>query len=161
MTLHWCVTSRELFVDFITFQVSSARRVTEMGTYVTQSAFSVGSDKKGTSSGDKIKRPPLRQFFMNGDFALAGSLATALTKQALRFWASCPDPRKQNVSGALVRTSACCSLRFSSVVRGPVHADTVQCVAPRQVRPPRQSDHRRRCGSTRIVSEGLFSPSAS
>ena len=67
-----------------------------MGTYVTQSAFSVGADKK-TKSGDKIKRPPLRQFFMDGDFSLAGSLATALTKQALRFWKICADPRKQNV----------------------------------------------------------------
>lgn len=70
-----------------------------MGTYVTQSAFSV--DKKGKSGSDKIKRPPLRQFFMDGDFALAGALATALTKQALRFWASCSDVRKQNVSATI------------------------------------------------------------
>jgi len=76
-------------------RATSAQKVTEMGTYVTQSAFSVGGEKK-TKSGEKIKRPPLRQFFMDGDFTLAGPLATALTKQALRFWKISKDPRRQN-----------------------------------------------------------------
>jgi len=80
------------------FQSAASRRVTEMGTYVTQSAFSVGSKSSGGKSGSERKRPPLRQFFMDGDFTLSGSLSTALTKQALRFLTSCNDPRKQNVS---------------------------------------------------------------
>ena len=86
----------------ITLQIATSRKVTEMGTYVTQSAFSVGSDKKTKTGGDKVKRPPLRQFFMDGDFTLAGPLATALTKQSLRFWEICQDPRKQNVSRPMV-----------------------------------------------------------
>ena len=74
----------------------SARQVTEMGTYVTQSAFSVGGNTSGETSLSDIKRPPLRQFMMEGNFSVAGSLSTSLTKQALRFLASCPDARKQN-----------------------------------------------------------------
>ena len=87
-----------------------------MGTYVTQSAFSVSSDKK-TKAGEKIKRPPLRQFFMDGDFSLAGPLATALTKQALRFWEICRDPRKQNVGNFYERKV--CKFAVNGIVLVP------------------------------------------
>ena len=49
----------------------SARQVTEMGTYVTQSAFSVGGNTSGETSLSDIKRPPLRQFMMEGNFSVA------------------------------------------------------------------------------------------
>lgn len=43
-------------------------------------------------------RPPLRGFLMDGDFFVAASLATTLTKLALRYVAIVPDKKKQNVS---------------------------------------------------------------
>ena len=74
-----------------------------MGTYVTQSAFSVGDKAKAVSS----TRPPLRQFFMMGKFSLAGPLTTALTKQVLRFAEVCPDPVKRNVRKSITLTVGC------------------------------------------------------
>merc|ERR1712096_518671 len=59
------------------------KKVTEMGTYVTQSAFTAGNNKNTPNSA--TKRPPPRQFFIDGDFSLSGPLCTALTKQGLRF----------------------------------------------------------------------------
>lgn len=43
-------------------------------------------------------RPPLRGFLMDGDFYVAASLATTLTKVALRYVALVQDKKKQNVS---------------------------------------------------------------
>lgn len=60
--------------------------VTADGTYATQSAFSTAST--GTSGGkaDKKKdRPPLRGYLMDGDFFIAASIATILTKLCLRY----------------------------------------------------------------------------
>ena len=107
-------------------KAATARKVTEMGTYVTQSAFSVGSEKKAKSA-DKIKRPPLRQFFMDGDFTLAGPLATALTKQALRFWEICQDPRKQNsfTGQCMLILSSVLHLGRSGITEKPITDDEV------------------------------------
>jgi len=58
------------------------KKVTEMGTYVTQSAFTANNKN---SPNNATKRPPLRQFFIDGDFSLSGPLCTALTKQGLRY----------------------------------------------------------------------------
>lgn len=75
----------------------SNKKVTEMGTYVTQSAFTSDSGgKDGKAGGKEVKRPPLRQFFMDGDFSLAGVLSTSLTKQALRFIDVCSIAQRQN-----------------------------------------------------------------
>lgn len=71
----------------------SKQKVTEMGTYATQSALSVTVTPK---SRDDL-RPALLKFFMEGNFTLSSSLATALTKLALRFKGVCNDTRKQNV----------------------------------------------------------------
>ncbi|XP_055909697.1 coatomer subunit beta [Eupeodes corollae] len=54
-------------------------KVTSDGTYATQSAFSLAPIVK------KEKRPPLRQYLMEGDFFIGGSLSATLTKLALRF----------------------------------------------------------------------------
>lgn len=43
-------------------------------------------------------RPPLRGFLMDGDFYVAASLATTLTKLALRYVDIVQDKKKQNVS---------------------------------------------------------------
>ncbi|XP_025830355.1 coatomer subunit beta [Agrilus planipennis] len=53
--------------------------VTSDGTYATQSAFSTIQKTK------KEKRPPLRQYFMDGDFFIGAALGTTLTKLALRY----------------------------------------------------------------------------
>jgi len=73
-----------------------SKKVTEMGTYVTQSAFTADSSKGNKKGPKEVKRPSLRQFFMDGDFSLAGALSTSLTKQALRFLGVCDDQQRQN-----------------------------------------------------------------
>ena len=71
--------------------------VTADGTYATQSAFSgaTGGDK-GDKRAEK-ERPPLRKYLMDGDFFIGASLATSLTKLALRYAkAHAQDAKKQN-----------------------------------------------------------------
>ncbi|KAG5862152.1 hypothetical protein JTB14_011376 [Gonioctena quinquepunctata] len=53
--------------------------VTSDGTYATQSSFNT------VHKSSKEKRPPLRQYLMDGDFFIGASLASTLTKLALRF----------------------------------------------------------------------------
>ncbi|CAH1101761.1 unnamed protein product [Psylliodes chrysocephalus] len=53
--------------------------VTSDGTYATQSAFN------SVSKSSKEKRPPLRQYLMDGDFFIGASLTSTLTKLALRY----------------------------------------------------------------------------
>ncbi|KAJ1177234.1 hypothetical protein NDU88_002495 [Pleurodeles waltl] len=65
--------------------------VTEMGTYATQSALSSSRPVKKEED-----RPPLRGFLLEGDFFVAASLATTLTKIALRYVALVQDKKKQN-----------------------------------------------------------------
>lgn len=54
-------------------------KVTSDGTYATQSAFSVQPLLK------KERRPPLRQYIMDGDFFIGTILASTLTKLVLKF----------------------------------------------------------------------------
>ncbi|GMT14479.1 hypothetical protein PFISCL1PPCAC_5776, partial [Pristionchus fissidentatus] len=54
--------------------------VTADGTYATQSALSSIVPKGGEK-----ERPPLRRFLLDGDFFLAASLATALSKMAANY----------------------------------------------------------------------------
>ncbi|XP_055843982.1 coatomer subunit beta [Episyrphus balteatus] len=65
-------------------------KVTSDGTYATQSAFSLAPIVK------KEKRPPLRQYLMDGDFFIGGSLSATLTKLALRFIELEGDKIEQN-----------------------------------------------------------------
>lgn len=71
--------------------------VTADGTYATQSAFSgVGASDKTDKRSEK-ERPPLRKYLMDGDFFIGASLATTLTKLALRYAkANANEPKKQN-----------------------------------------------------------------
>ena len=61
--------------------------VTADGTYATQSALVSGpassAGAKGKSKAEE-DRPPFRKYLMDGDFFIAASLATTLTKLALR-----------------------------------------------------------------------------
>ena len=45
-----------------------------------------------------LRRPPLRQFLMDGEFFVGAALSTSLTKLALRYVTIVNAPRKQNVS---------------------------------------------------------------
>lgn len=69
---------------------SANSKVTSDGTYATQSAFSVAPVAK------KETRPPLRQYFMDGDFFIATALSVTLTKLALRYNDLESDSRQQN-----------------------------------------------------------------
>ena len=70
--------------------------VTADGTYATQSAFS-GGDSSGGKSKQEKERPPFRKYLMEGDFFIGASLATVLTKLALRYNAAVKgDLKKQN-----------------------------------------------------------------
>lgn len=57
----------------------STNKVTSDGTYATQSAFSVAPIVK------KEQRPPLRQYLMDGDFFIGTTIATTVTKLAVKF----------------------------------------------------------------------------
>lgn len=54
--------------------------VTSDGTYATQSAFNVS-----TSTNKPEARPQLRQYLMDGDFFIGASLASTLSKLALKY----------------------------------------------------------------------------
>ncbi|XP_017851889.1 coatomer subunit beta [Drosophila busckii] len=69
---------------------SSSNKVTSDGTYATQSAYSLAPVPK------KEKRPPLRQYLMDGDFFIGASLSATLTKLALRYAEVQPEARAQN-----------------------------------------------------------------
>jgi len=60
-------------------KTSSARLVTMDGTYATQSAFSMIQTKK---KDDEV--PPLRKHLIDGDFFVAASLSSSLTKMVTR-----------------------------------------------------------------------------
>ncbi|XP_034485446.1 coatomer subunit beta [Drosophila innubila] len=68
----------------------SSNKVTSDGTYATQSAYSLAPVAK------KEKRPPLRQYLMDGDFFIGAALSATLTKLALRYAELQPDARTQN-----------------------------------------------------------------
>ncbi|EDV99575.1 coatomer subunit beta [Drosophila grimshawi] len=69
---------------------SSSNKVTSDGTYATQSAYSLAPVAK------KEKRPPLRQYLMDGDFFIGAALSATLTKLALRYVELQSDARTQN-----------------------------------------------------------------
>uniref|UniRef100_A0A182TUN0 Coatomer subunit beta n=1 Tax=Anopheles melas TaxID=34690 RepID=A0A182TUN0_9DIPT len=83
---------------------NSTNKVTSDGTYATQSAFSVAPVAK------KVERPPLRQYMMDGDFFVAATLASTLTKLALKFIQLEPNEKKQN------RLCTCAMLIMSSIL---------------------------------------------
>ncbi|KAM7347041.1 coatomer subunit beta [Cochliomyia hominivorax] len=68
----------------------SNNKVTSDGTYATQSAFSLAPVAK------KEKRPPLRQYLMDGDFFIGAALSATLTKLVLRYADLEQDVRAQN-----------------------------------------------------------------
>eukprot|EP00064_Thunnus_orientalis_P000998 superscaffoldBa00000061_g999 len=110
-------------------EVSAApaqKLVTEMGTYVTQSALSSSRPSKKEED-----RPPLRGFLMDGDFYVAASLATTLTKVALRYVAIVQDKKKQNsfVAEAMLIMVTVLHLGKSSLPKKPITDDDVDRIS--------------------------------
>ena len=68
------------------------KRVTDMGTYASQSAYTSAN----ASSARFVEKPPLRQLLLDGDFFVGASLATCLTKLALKYTQIISDKKKQN-----------------------------------------------------------------
>nr|XP_012423264.1 PREDICTED: coatomer subunit beta isoform X2 [Odobenus rosmarus divergens] len=94
--------------------------VTEMGTYATQSALSSSRPTK-----KEEERPPLRAFLLDGDFFVAASLATTLTKIALRYVALVQEKKKQNsfVAEAMLLMATILHLGKSSLPKKPITDD--------------------------------------
>ncbi|KAM6950105.1 coatomer subunit beta [Lycodopsis pacificus] len=110
-------------------EVSAApaqKLVTEMGTYVTQSALSSSRPSKKDED-----RPPLRGFLMDGDFYVAASLATTLTKVALRYVAIVQDKKKQNsfVAESMLIMVTVLHLGKSSLPKKPITDDDVDRIS--------------------------------
>lgn len=81
-----------------------ATKVTSDGTYASQSAFSVVPIIK------KEKSPPIRQYFMDGDFFIGAALAANLTKLVLKYTALESDNLCRN------RVCASVMLTLSSII---------------------------------------------
>uniref|UniRef100_A0A4W5QNY0 Coatomer subunit beta n=1 Tax=Hucho hucho TaxID=62062 RepID=A0A4W5QNY0_9TELE len=104
----------------------AAKLVTEMGTYVTQSALSSSRPSKKEED-----RPPLRGFLMDGDFYVAASLATTLTKVALRYVAIVQDKKRQNsfVAESMLIMATILHLGKSSLPKKPITDDDVDRIS--------------------------------
>ncbi|CDQ99313.1 unnamed protein product [Oncorhynchus mykiss] len=104
----------------------AAKLVTEMGTYVTQSALSSSRPSKKEED-----RPPLRGFLMDGDFYVAASLATTLTKVALRYVTIVQDKKRQNsfVAESMLIMATILHLGKSSLPKKPITDDDVDRIS--------------------------------
>lgn len=100
--------------------------VTEMGTYATQSALSSSRPTK-----KEEERPPLRGFLLDGDFFVAASLATTLTKIALRYVTLVQEKKKQNsfVAEAMLLMATILHLGKSSLPKKPITDDDVDRIS--------------------------------
>lgn len=94
---------------------------------------------------------------MDGDFYVAASLATTLTKVALRYVAIVQDKKKQNVSCPLLQLKATLLQKSSNQMAVPListvslslsvlccrgHADHGYCAAPGQVLFAQEANYR-------------------
>ncbi|CAD7089722.1 unnamed protein product [Hermetia illucens] len=100
---------------------AAPNKVTSDGTYATQSAFSVATVAK------KEKRPPLRQYLMDGEFFIGASLAATLTKLALRYMELESDTCKKNrtCSQAMLVMSSILHLGKSGFPTKPITNDDI------------------------------------
>ncbi|KAM9408339.1 LOW QUALITY PROTEIN: coatomer subunit beta-like [Pholidichthys leucotaenia] len=100
--------------------------VTEMGTCVTQSALSSSRPSKKEED-----RPPLRGFLMDGDFYVAASLASTLTKVALHYVAIVQEKKKQNsfIAEAMLIMVTVLHLGKSSLPKKPITDDDVDRIS--------------------------------
>lgn len=62
------------------FGSSGSQLVTSDGTYATQSAFIINTPRN-----NQFKRPPLRQYLIDGDYYIGAALGTTFTKLGIRY----------------------------------------------------------------------------
>ncbi|XP_059617605.1 coatomer subunit beta [Phlebotomus argentipes] len=98
-----------------------SNKVTSDGTYATQSAFSVAP------APTKEQRPPLRQYFMDGDFFVGTTLAATLTKLVLRYMDVEANEQKHNrlCTTAMLTMSSILHLGKSGFPTKPITNDDV------------------------------------
>ncbi|XP_068159780.1 coatomer subunit beta [Drosophila tropicalis] len=115
---------------------NATNKVTSDGTYATQSAYSLAPVTK------KEKRPPLRQYLMDGDFFIGAALSATLTKLALRYSDVQTDPRAQNrlTTQVMLIMSSILHLGKSGFPSKPITNDDVDrifiCLRTLSVRTP-------------------------
>lgn len=108
-------------------EAQSARKVTEMGTYATQSALVLQATKKGK----KEKRPSIRGFLLDGEFFLSAVLSTTLTKIALRYATAERNTAHQNlfVGKCMLIMASCLHLGQSGLSKTPISDDDADRIA--------------------------------
>ncbi|EPQ20021.1 Coatomer subunit beta [Myotis brandtii] len=80
---------------------------------------------------ERKRKPPLRGFLLDGDFFVAASLATTLTKIALRYVALVQEKKKQNsfVAEAMLLMATILHLGKSSLPKKPITDDDVDRIS--------------------------------
>ncbi|KAK9459645.1 adaptin N terminal region-domain-containing protein [Lipomyces oligophaga] len=104
------------------------RKVLPDGTYATESALT--SDSASAAKLEAVKsasKPPLRQLILDGDYYLASSLASALTKLVLRYSEISSDEKQKNLLRAEAMLILISVLRVgqSNFVKAPIDEDSV------------------------------------
>eukprot|EP00054_Salpingoeca_dolichothecata_P011315 m.62853 g.62853 ORF g.62853 m.62853 type:complete len:943 (-) comp19406_c0_seq3:1913-4741(-) len=101
-------------------QLVTRTRITADGTYATESAY--------TSSGpEKKEHPPLRKLLLEGDFFIGASLASAVTKLALRLGALdgvAPAQLNSKVAEGMLMITSILHLGKSSIPSKPIDMDS-------------------------------------
>lgn len=102
---------------------SSVCLVTADGTYATQSIFSTT-----VTTAKKEERPPLRKYLMGGDFFIGASIATTLTKLALRFVQLTANRQLQNqfCAEAMLVIASVLHLGRSGLPQKPISNDDAE-----------------------------------
>ena len=103
------------------------KRVTDMGTYASESAYTASKN----SSKKEPERPPLRHMLFEGNFFVGASLATCLTKMALKYVSMVQDPKKQNrfVAECMLTLTTILHFGKSSLPKKNISDDDVDRIA--------------------------------
>ncbi|KAK9449770.1 adaptin N terminal region-domain-containing protein [Limtongia smithiae] len=106
----------------------SSRKVLPDGTYATESALTTASSANAKLEAVKAaSKPPLRQLILDGDYYLASSLASTLTKLVLRYSKLSTDEKQKNLLRAEAMLILISVLRVgqSKFVKSPIDEDSV------------------------------------
>ncbi|KAK9234329.1 adaptin N terminal region-domain-containing protein [Lipomyces kononenkoae] len=109
----------------------ASRKVLPDGTYATESALT--SESAVNAKLEAIKaasKPPLRQLILDGDYYLASTLASTLTKLVLRYSKLSDDTKQKNLLRAEAMLIMISVLRVgqSKFVKAPIDEDSVDRV---------------------------------
>ena len=106
---------------------SGARRVLADGTYATESALTTPSAQAKLDAAKAANKPPLRQLLLDGDYYLASTLASCMTKLVMRHSNISSDPARTNAlrAEAMLIMIAIVRVGQSSFVKAPIDEDSV------------------------------------